>query len=191
MLNKVIDISDWQEGIDLQQVKNEGIYGVIVKLGQNMRETKCGRDFIFKALEVGLKVGVYYYSTATNYDEAKAEGQWVNAKLHEIGLTDWHLQLGCWYDYEESSVINTKTMDENTWMCTAFINEIKDLHTVGVYGGYCALWDQTTLLSKCPWIPIWCAQYNKTCDYPNPKLWQFTDRFDCAGMQVDCSYLYY
>lgn len=29
----VIDVSALQEGIDMQQVKDEGIYGVIVKLG--------------------------------------------------------------------------------------------------------------------------------------------------------------
>lgn len=191
MYNYVVDLSDWQAGIDLQKVKNEGIYGVIVKLGQNYRETECCRDFIFKALEVGLKVGVYYYSTATNYDEAKAEGKWVNDKLAEIGLVDYHLQLGVWFDYEEHDVIDNKTMDENTWMCTAFINEIKNIHTVGVYASYSVLWDQTTLLSKCPWIPIWNAQY-ASCDYyPNAKMWQFTDSYDCAGMKVDCNVLYY
>ena len=49
---RVIDISAWQEGIDLQRVKDEGIYGVIVKLGEGFRETETARDQIFGALAV-------------------------------------------------------------------------------------------------------------------------------------------
>lgn len=189
---RVIDVSDWQEGINLEQVKNEGIDGVIVKLGQNFRETETGRDFIFEALRVGLKVGVYYYSTATNYAESRAEGKWVNSKLEEIGLTDYHLQLGVWFDYEESDVINGFTMQENTNMICEFLNQIKAVSKTGVYGGYCALWDNTYLVSQLPWVRVWCAQYSKECDYPKQYLagWQFTDSYPCAGMQVDCSEWY-
>ena len=56
----VIDVSAWQEGIDMKQVKAEGVYGVIVKLGENYHETETARKQIFDALDAGLKVGVYF-----------------------------------------------------------------------------------------------------------------------------------
>lgn len=71
----VIDVSAWQEGINMAQVKAEGVYGVIVKLGENYRETETARKQIFEALDAGLKVGVYYYSHAMSIEEAKAEGE--------------------------------------------------------------------------------------------------------------------
>ena len=37
---------------------------------------------------------------------------------------------------------------------------------VGIYSGYSLLWDETYMYSQVPWVPIWCAQYNSECDYP-------------------------
>ena len=189
----VIDVSAWQEGINMAQVKAEGIYGVIVKLGENYRETETARKQIFEALDAGLKVGVYYYSHAMSVEEARAEGEWFNKKLAEIGLVDYHLQLGAWFDCEHRPFLDNANAQEITDAIMAFIGEIKNIHCVGVYGSYSMLWDETYMLSQHADIPVWSAQYNDTDDYApyHNKMWQFTDSYPCAGFNVDANKLYY
>ena len=182
---KVIDLSAWQEGIDMQQVKSEGVEGVIVKLGENMHETETAREQIFGALDAGLKVGVYYFARGKNVEEMTEEANWCVDKLKEIGLTDYHLQLKFWLDYECEEYWSLSSLD-NTNNITAFLNIInKWLYNAGVYGSYSLLWDNTYLYSRVPWVPVWVAQYSNSCDYPNYYGWQYTDNGNVAGYQVD------
>lgn len=187
---RVLDLSAWQEGINMQQVKAEGVDGVIIKIGENMHETETAREQIFQALDAGLKVGVYYFAHGKNVEDMQAEGQWVVDKLKEIGLTDWHLQLKVWLDYELEDYWSLTAL-ENTNNITAFLNVVNTwVYNAGVYGSYSLLWDNTYLYSKYPWIPVWVAQYSNSCDYPNCYGWQYTDNYSCAGYQVDCNEFY-
>lgn len=184
---KVIDVSAWQEGIDMSQVKAEGVEGVIVKIGENMRETETAREQIFGALKADLKVGVYYFARGKNVEELTNEANWLVDKLKEIGLTDYHLQLKCWLDYELQDYWNL-TAQENTNNITAFLNVVnKWLYNCGVYGSYSLLWDNTYLYSRLPWVPVWVAQYANSCDYPNYYGWQYTESAQIAGYHVDCN----
>lgn len=182
---KVLDLSAWQEGIDMQQVKAEGVEGVVVKLGENMRETETAREQIFGALKAGLKCGVYYFARGKNVEEMIEEANWCVDKLKEIGLTDYHLQLKFWLDYECEEYWSLSALD-NTNNITAFLNIInKWLYNAGVYGSYSLLWDNTYLYNRVPWVPVWVAQYSNSCDYPNYYGWQYTDNGSVAGYQVD------
>lgn len=188
---KVIDVSAWQDGIDMKQVKAEGVGGVIVKIGENMHETETARTQIFDALDAGLKVGVYYFARGKTVDELTEEANWLVDKLKEIGLTDYHLQLKCWLDYELQDYWNLSAL-ENTNNITAFLNVVnKWLYNCGVYGSYSLLWDNTYLYSRVPWVPIWVAQYSNSCDYPNAKMWQYSESENVAGYTVDANKLYY
>lgn len=199
---KIFDISDWQDNFvtvdQFKKAKDQGFEGVIVKLGESYNETECGRTQIFSALEAGLKVGVYYFSHAYDLEECRSEANWVISKLQEIGLTDWHLQLGVWYDYEDHtrlrSYINAgqlSAQDMTNIMCE-FVNTLNraGFKNVGIYSGYSLLWDETYMFSQVPWVPIWVAQYNSTCDYPDPFIWQYTDSEDVCGQPMDASIVY-
>lgn len=43
---KVIDISDWQEGINFDDIVNAGVEGVIIKALNGQSPTTCVYDFI-------------------------------------------------------------------------------------------------------------------------------------------------
>ena len=43
---KVIDISDWQEGINFDDIVNAGVEGVIIKALNGQSPTACVYDFI-------------------------------------------------------------------------------------------------------------------------------------------------
>lgn len=198
-MSKCFDISDWQDYFtsveQFKQAKEQGYDGVIVKLGESYNETECGRTQILNALEAGLKVGVYYFSHAYDLEECRNEAKWVIGKLQEIGLTDWHLQLGVWYDYEDHtrlrSYINSGQLsyqDITNIMCE-FVNTLHraGFNNVGIYSGYSLLWDETYMYSQVPWVPLWVAQYNSECDYPKESvyIWQHSDHGDVCGNEMD------
>ena len=60
---------------------------------------------------------------------------------------------------------------------------------VGIYSGYSLLWDETKLYTQVPWVPLWVAQYNNECDYPEESvyMWQYTDRENVCGYEMDAS----
>lgn len=199
---KGFDISSWQADDNgnplfdydrFVQAKNEGNEFVIIKLGESYQIDEFFQQHFTDALRAGLKLGVYYYSHA--YDEAEAvkEAQFVNDTLTAYGLTNWHLQAGVWLDYEEHwqlrEYINqgVLTAQGMTNIISRFINAMWGFgrEKVGVYGGYSLLWDETYLYSQCPSVPVFVAQYNSSCDYPNATIWQYADNTTVAGVSVD------
>lgn len=202
---KAFDISDWQDYFtsveDFKRAKEQGYDVVIVKLGESYNETECCREQILNAIEGGLKVGVYYFSHAYDLETCGYEANWVINKLAEIGLTPWHLQAGVWYDYEDHTRLrsyinngNLSYQDITNIMCE-FVNRLNNAgwNFVGIYSGYSLLWDETYMYSQVPWVRLWVAQYNSTCDYPKESLsmWQYSDQGDVCGNLMDVSEVYY
>ena len=207
-VKKGFDISAWQEGpyggpyFDLerfQQAKAEGNEFVIIKLGESYQVDEFFSQHITAALMAGLEVGVYYFSHA--YDEATAEreAEWVINTLQSYGYVDYHLKAGIWYDYEEHrqlrNYINTGMLTPQmmTNCISRFVNRLwgAGYSYVGVYSGYSLLWDETYAYSQMPSVLVWCAQYGSAqCDYPNAKIWQYTDSGLVAGLEVDCNIMY-
>lgn len=206
-MTKGFDISSWQADESGQPIfnadrmalaKEEGQDFVIVKLGESYQVDDFFQAHVDAALSAGLEVGVYYFSHA--YDEATAaqEAQWVVDTLNSYGYTDWHLKAGIWYDYEDHrqlrNMVNTGALTPQgmTNCISTFVNTLwrAGRASVGVYGGYSLLYDETYLYSQCPSVPVWCAQYDSQCDYPNVAMWQYTDSGLVAGTQVDCNIRY-
>lgn len=73
----VLDVSMWDEGIDLSAWKKKrNVWGVIIKAGGN--EGGRYKDPLFEdhyrsAKSLGLHVGAYYYTTSTTKSDAKAD----------------------------------------------------------------------------------------------------------------------
>ena len=81
---KVIDISAWQEWIDWQAVKDAGIKGVILKIGEHYKLDEKFIEHVNNAVAYGLPYGVYYYSHASFIHEAVAEANWLINRLRHI-----------------------------------------------------------------------------------------------------------
>ena len=76
----VIDISEWQSGINYPSLKLSGVSGVIVRAGHASAsgEWRCVTDKMFdthmKGLSgTGLPIGSYWFSYATNAEQARKE----------------------------------------------------------------------------------------------------------------------
>lgn len=179
---KGIDISAWQENINWDAVKDAGIEFVIVKLGQNNTLDEMFLDHVNKAAEYGIKYGVYFYSKATNTQEAINEAVWVVDQLE----TNFQVEpeMGIWYDVEDSCMEGA----DITAICQAFIGHLVEAgyKNTGIYSSYNWLTNgniDTEILD----VPYWCAQYNSQCDFDhrNLKIWQFTDSLEIGGQNFD------
>lgn len=183
-MEKVIDVSYWQKGIDYDLVKQAGIQGVIVKIseGTSFEETWWGH--VAEAENHGLKWGVYCYSQAATPEEAAEEA---NEVLYLLGKRV--PPMGVWFDFESRACLNA---DDPTAVCSAFINAINAAGiTCGIYASLSTLEDVINVASLADYVPYWVAQYSKHCDfqdeYPDNLLagWQYSDSQSIGGVNVD------
>ena len=207
-MRKGFDISAWQEDYNgnpyfnierMKQAKAEGNEFVIIKLGEAYNVDEYFEEHMTAALEAGLEVGVYYFSHAYTEATAVQEAEWVINTLNAYGYTDWHLQAGIWSDYEEHTQLRAYinagalTSQDMTNCMSRFVNRLwqTGFNNVGIYSGYSLLWDETYAYSQMQSVPVWCAQYGSTeCDYPDVKIWQYSDSGYVAGAEVDVNYMY-
>ena len=83
-----IDVSNHQGDIDWESVKNSGVEFVFIRIGfGHNREAKIMEDEKFRqnlegARNVRLKVGLYFYSYATEIWEAEEQANWIVKTLN-------------------------------------------------------------------------------------------------------------
>ena len=190
---KVVDVSGWQSDndgnslVDWQGLVDEGITGVIIKIGQSTTFSNDFIDHVNKAVQYGLKYGVYTFSKATSTDEAVQEAKSVDSWIKEY-LNGQNPELGIWFDAEDESMTNGS--DSVTAICSAFISKLNEIgyNYVGIYSGWKWLSKESAehqidIDELADYVPYWVAQYNSHNDladeYPNANIvmWQYTDKY--------------
>ena len=72
-----VDVSEWNGDINWQQAKNDGVEYAFIRCGfgkdSEKQDDKYYHINMENALEAGVKVGVYFYAYAVDYDSAVAE----------------------------------------------------------------------------------------------------------------------
>ena len=172
----IVDLSDWQEDVNWQGLLNEGYNGAIIKLGESVNVINTLMEKYEQAKANGFAVGLYYYSHASNKDEAIAEAEWVAEQIRSYFGVE--LELGIWYDYEDPALVDV----DMTSICKAFFLKLVELGicNFGLYSSYNWLTNYIDV-SQLNNIPLWVAQYNYQNDYSlenpnaNVRIWQFTD----------------
>ena len=107
-----VDISEFQQGINFNKMKNDGIKAVIIRAGYG-RETSQ-KDSMFEshycnAKAAGLKIGVYWYSYADSVNDAEKE-----AKACLECINNKSLDMPIYYDLEDYSMQNKTYSDCRT-----------------------------------------------------------------------------
>lgn len=100
---KGMDISTWNGAVDWKKVKAAGIQFVIIRAGFGNSETQQDNRFaayMDGALNVGLPVGVYWFSYARSVEEAKKEAE---ACLSVIGPYKSRITYPVFFDFEYDS----------------------------------------------------------------------------------------
>ena len=203
-----IDVSKWQGKIDWAKVKKAGIDFAIIKIGGRSRKVgtiSADPTFTYnieQATKYGIRVGVYFYSTAISIAEAKEEADWVCNKIKKLNL-----DLPIVFDYEDyvisSSRCYSTTVVRRTNYAKAFLDRVKgNGHNGMMYGNQSALKEEFNM-DKLSDYSIWVARYgagNKGKRYEKYRpnigreyaIWQYSETGRVSGIDeyVDMNYCY-
>ena len=166
-----IDISYHQKNIDWQLLKDEGIDFVMLRIGYRGYESgdlfidKKFDEYISAAQQIGIDVGVYFFSQSLNTSESVEEAEFVI----DI-LKNYHISYPVAYDWEpvldEGSRTPDDTFPEMTECCVAFCNKIKEAgYTAIVYANRNQAMQHYDL-QQITGFDLWLAEYMDEPMYP-------------------------
>lgn len=195
-----IDVSKWNGSIDWDRVRNAGITYAIIRCGYRgsstgaLVEDPYFRENMQGALNAGLKVGVYFFTQATNEVEAVEEASMAIALCR-----DYRVTYPVFIDTEGAGGngrADGLDMETRTKVCQAFCRTVEDAgYTGGIYGS--RNWFRTRLrMDALADHVIWLAEYREKPVYAgNYHFWQYTSSGNVDGIEgrvdLDISYLAY
>lgn len=185
-----IDISKWQEGIDLAQAKAEGARFVIVKCSESNYVDPQFENNYKRAKAAGLPVGAYHYTHARSVAEAKSDAAFVIKTLKGK-----QFEYPIFLDIEDSD--NYLSVAENTEIVKAFCDT---LEAAGYWAGfytYLSRYQNHLDASLAKRYSFWLAAYfSAKPDVADVQMWQFGGNTNLirsnqiAGYVCDQDYCY-
>lgn len=188
-----IDVSNHQGDIDWETVKNSGVEFVFIRIGfGHNREAKIMEDEKFRqnlegARNAGLKVGLYFYSYATEIWEAEEQANWIVKTLNGNKI-----DLPIVFDYEtwkSFPTYNINIVDLNK-VAKRFLDILHDNGYEGM--NYSSKYYLNTIWNISEY-PTWLAHYVSKTNYDKDfKVWQFSNTGEVPGINgfVDLDVLY-
>lgn len=182
-----IDVSSYQQNIDWQAVKADGVEFAILRIGYRGYETgQLTEDKYFRrnlegAKAAGIETGVYFFSQALTSEEALEEAEYVINLLAETGaelafpvVFDWEFPTD-----EDPARTDGMAGEIQTACCRAFCDRIREAGFKPMY--YSTI--NTAIfrydMGELSDIPLWLADYNRTCNFTyDYKMWQYS----CSGV---------
>ena len=88
-----VDVAKYQGIIDWQKVADSGVDFAMIRVGYrtiadgDLREDPSARYNMQEASKAGIKLGVYFFSTAINEEEVKEEAKWVIDYIAKYPIT--------------------------------------------------------------------------------------------------------
>lgn len=171
-----VDISHYQKGLTIQQIKDAGCEFAIIKL----TESNCLIDgeafrFYHEAYTTGFPVGCYCYSYATTPEQARREAEFLLQTINGFPMP-----CGIFLDVEEpkqlaldyASLLSVLTTWSDTIRAAGYVP--------GVYGSEYNLWAKVSPEDLPADTLVWVAHYGKEPDVAC-DLWQSSDSGSIAG----------
>lgn len=197
----IMDVSRWQKRIDWDKVKASGkIDGVMLKTVSTNRKLSKRKDGLYidptfernyaECKRLGIPVGVYYYTYATDKQMADAE-----LDLLKTALTGKTFELPISVDVEDNKLrkLGKQALTDLTAYALATIEQwgFYALLYTGLNFGNTRLYMGGAALRK---YDVWVAAYRD--EKPTPAwsfgLWQYTSKGKIPGVSkgVDLSHAY-
>ena len=205
-----IDVSKWQGNIDWSKVAKDDVSFAIIRVGnRGLSKGSISLDEYFErnikgALANGIKVGIYFFSSSINEEEAVEDANFVIKHIKGYNIT-----MPVVFDFEGFNDAKNRnygmTKEQITNCCIAFQNIIKtNGYTCMLYGSQAYLPKKFDLNKLTD--PLWVARYPSSTK-PNsdeknfPKVSGYQDRIaiwqyascgtvDGINARVDMNYMY-
>ena len=193
-MEKLIDISQHNGNINFEELKNNGIKNVIIRVGwignkqNHTLDTKFEENYK-KAKENGFKVGFYVYSYCKSVETLRQGVNWLLEKIDNK-----QNEIGVFLDLEDKTIqeIGRQNLtDQAKQFCEIIKNSG---YIAGIYANkywFEHLLDIKQLLN----YKIWLAEWNKKDNYSvtfRVDIWQY-GQTEIKGIngQVDINDIYY
>lgn len=197
---KGIDVSKFQGNINWNSVKADGVDFAFIRLGYRgygkngiLNTDDHFHKNIQGAKAAGVRVGVYFYSQATNRSEAIEE-----AELCLDELSGYSLDLPVVFDFEGagSSAYRTYGMSTQSMVnvIKAFCDTIERAGYKSMYYSYAKfLAEHEGMVEQLEDYDLWMAMYYRVPFFPyNFKIWQYSSSGRVSGISgnVDMNLLF-
>ena len=209
VLSHGIDVSKWQGKIDWQQVKDAGVDFAMIRVGfrttdtGEIKEDPYAAYNLQQASKAGVRLGVYFFSTAVTVDEAREEARWVADFVAGYPIT-YPVVYNCEGFLMPGSRMYETDMNQRTEQALAFLEEIERAGYEGMfYASKTDLtdgvsWDTARIQAE---YPVWVAQYptepypktERSTYYGEHAMWQYTSLGTVPGINahVDVNVAYF
>ncbi len=204
-----IDVAKYQGVIDWQQVAASGVQFAMIRVGYRTQtggeicEDGTAKYNMQEATKNGIKIGVYFFSTAVNDAEAVQEADWVADYISQYQIT-YPVAYNCeGFNSESSRQFGLdKTVRSNAAL--AFLDRISERgYTPMFYAAKNEMeadrdWNASVISGK---YKIWVSQY-PSAPFPQTAkssysgthaMWQYTNRGAIPGIykNVDMNVAYF
>ena len=167
-----IDVSKYNHPIDWKKVKNAGVKFAILRVGfastsnrHNLYLDPYFEEFYRGAKEVGMPVGVYFYSRCNSIQTARREAEFI---LNAIKGKQFEYPI--WLDVEDITTLNSTSRSALTRAVVTCLEEIKKAgYYVGIYSGKYILRDKLDD-EDLKQYDHWIAQYATRSTYTTYKI---------------------
>lgn len=204
-----IDVARYQGVIDWQQVAASGVQFAMIRVGYRTQnggeilEDSTAKYNMQEAAKNGIKIGVYFFSTAVNDAEAVEEADWVADYISQYQIT-YPVAYNCegFYNIDSRQFGLDKETRSNA--AASFLNRISERgYTPMFYAAKNEMegdrdWNVSAISGK---YKIWVSQY-PTVPFPQTEksaysgthaMWQYTNRGTIPGIpkNVDMNVAYF
>ena len=185
-----IDVSEWQDTIDWQKVKEAGVEFAMIRVGWRgseqgvLKEDICAQANYAGATAAGIKVGAYFFSQAITVEEAVEEANYMLSLIK-----DWNVEMPVVYDWEFiDAESRTGNLDPRTLTdCTkAFCDVVaKAGYQPMVYFNTNHSYEKIYIRELTDY-PFWLARYDTVLNYPYKiNMWQYTETGSVPGISTN------
>lgn len=183
---KIIDISEHNGKIDFNKVKQDGIEGVIIRVGwignkENHTIDKYFEEYYQEATKAGLKIGFYVYSYCKNQNAIISGTKWLLNKIQNKKC-----DLACFLDLEDETIayLNKEELTRHSELFC------KTVGSKGIKAGIYAseYWFKYKMyIERLISFKIWLAKW--TSNKPNENfrydLWQYSSKGIVNGINTN------
>ena len=177
---KGVDISHYQKGLTIRQIREAGNDFAIIKATEGTRlKDAAAFDFYREAYEMGFPVGCYCYSHALTEEEAQRE-----ARFLIDTIKGFPMPCGVFLDIETPEQL-ALSPEQLMAVAEGWCGTIcKAGYVPGLYGSEGNLWSKLSPDSLPDGCLVWIAHYGRVPVIPC-DLWQSSNSGSIDGVSVD------
>lgn len=186
-----IDVSEWQDNINWQKVKEAGVEYAMIRVGYRGWKTGelCQDPYAQAnyagASAAGIKVGAYFFSQAINVAEAVEEANYLAGLIK-----DWNVEMPVVFDWEfypDDSARTAKVDARTLTDCSkAFCDAVAAAgYEPMIYFNISHSQDNIYIRELTDY-KFWLANYDTVPNHPyKVDMWQYTDAGTVPGISTD------